>query len=514
MAEKEEKNEIKEDIKFKIAKKFDELGAKLLRKYKPTQRDKFALFDLLKCRSDFLINILKKKKLFHQLFILFFEDLFLDEKYFKEKKEISNKCFDYIDEVISFFGKSCVRLSSSNETKSSLFKQFSDDILSFVKNLGFPLIIGDIIINRMNVKSTEIDMRNVFLRYFIPLFQIKFNVAKFVGFDSATLKEIIDCFYLVIKTGKNKRNIPPSRLDLVYDNKSRKKIVIINPLNNDELEEYINDNIVIFEKGNPNPETEIPETKEKISQPKKEISQSEKEIPKNKINYFEDKGPNPINEQPNSISVDDNAIKKQFEELIRQIDELKKNEKIHGSQIDELKKNEKIHWLEIDKLSIDNNDLQCEIIRLNKKFDIIKLRYAFKCLINCLYYGMSKQKNDSFDEKLSSLLYNLQRIKDNNAITLSIVLSKIKDNIEQGNVNAHEIDTSRSILEQIFTAIDPQNNYMSLKNSLINDTNIDSILKELVTLKQASYKSKTLRAKQNEIYLKLNKNQISQLFFT
>lgn len=39
---------------------------------------------------------------------------------------------------------------------------------------------------------------------------------------------------------------------------------------------------------------------------------------------------------------------------------------------------------ENENLSFVNYCLECEIIKLNKTFDIIKLRYAFKCLIDCL----------------------------------------------------------------------------------------------------------------------------------
>ena len=52
------------------------------------------------------------------------------------------------------------------------------------------------------------------------------------------------------------------------------------------------------------------------------------------------------------------------------------------------------------------------------------------------------------------------------------MMNQLEMNLKQGNLNAHQIDTKESILEQRFTSIDHQNNLEQLKNLLKNETNI------------------------------------------
>ena len=135
-----------------------------------------------------------------------------------------------------------------------------------------------------------------------------------------------------------------------------------------------------------------------------------------------------------------------------------------------------------------------------------------------MYYGIIKKPDYKVNlkQKISEILEILQDKKINNAKLLSNVLPKLKDNLKKGNFDAHEIDTSCSVLEQIFMSIDPMDNYMSLKNDLKNKTNIEEILKKLINLKKKTYNFKNQNSvKNNEkrILDDLNINQINSLIY-
>lgn len=53
------------------------------------------LFDLLKCQIEYVIKRLKDKNSYAQIFALYFQDLFLEERDFKDN--IQNNYFNYIE---------------------------------------------------------------------------------------------------------------------------------------------------------------------------------------------------------------------------------------------------------------------------------------------------------------------------------------------------------------------------------------------------------------------------------
>lgn len=69
--------------------------------------------------------------------------------------------------------------------------------------LNYPEAVADAIINIMEIKSQ--DIKNIFLKYFIPLFQLKVNVKLFGGFRDASLEELIDGFTLTCPQAMKKK---------------------------------------------------------------------------------------------------------------------------------------------------------------------------------------------------------------------------------------------------------------------------------------------------------------------
>ena len=478
----DEEDQKDKELKLKIVQKFDILAAKLLKKYKPTKNvDLISLFDVLKCQIEYVLKRLKDKMPFNQIFVEYFRDLFMEKKGFKAT--IPNHYFDYIDNIIDYLNGAQTKFLYKYE-EYSLEKNFYTDIYEMMKILNYDEIIGSIIINIMEIKNKE--NKEIFLKYFIPLFQLKINVKIFGGFREASLKELIDGFVLTCREAAKRENIPPCRLN--FDKK--KRLFIVNSLGTDDFVNYINNDITFVDneteeskKSNDNNyiENKNKESIENVNEEKEEIVHQER------INFN-------VIEPPKDNKDKEYISRKDF-------DEFKKN---YENQIDDL--NDKTHFLELEN------------IKLNKTFNVIKLRYAIKCLINCLYYGIIKKPDYKVNlkQKISEILEILQDKKINNAKLLSNVLPKLKDNLKKGNFDAHEIDTSCSVLEQIFMSIDPMDNYMSLKNDLKNKTNIEEILKKLIDLKKKTYYFKNQNSVKNnekKILDDLNINQINSLIY-
>ena len=121
--------------------------------------------------------------------------------------------------------------------------------------LGFPKIVGDIIINRM-IKNKKNDMIDMFLKYFIPLFQTEINIVKF-GCHNASLKEVIDFLFVIYESAGNKNKDIPLSLELTQDKESDKKHhVVINQLGLNDLTNYINNDITNIKEAVPKPKKE------------------------------------------------------------------------------------------------------------------------------------------------------------------------------------------------------------------------------------------------------------------
>ena len=121
----------------------------------------------MKCQIEYILDRLRKKMSYNQIFVVYLQYLLIEENDFKQ--QIPNHYYKFINNIIDY-------LNGAEKKFLYKYEKYSCKEIQ-MNNLNFPEISEDVIFNIMEVKNQ--DIKNIFLKYFIPLFQLKINVKLF-----------------------------------------------------------------------------------------------------------------------------------------------------------------------------------------------------------------------------------------------------------------------------------------------------------------------------------------------
>ena len=201
------------------------------------------------------------------------------------------------------------------------------------------------------------------------------------------------------------------------------------------------------------------------------------------------------------------TLQEKYERLSFQMDELK--ELINNLTEADAKKSKKINELQekMDKLKLENYEMKIEIKRQKKKhaeyktiirntkndfvninkdsieaknvLKLVQLRDVFKNIIDlfCKVYGIST--DETYIDKIFKIQAKIksQIMKEDENLQLIKFFDKIDFDQQFSNIKAHITDLSEPIINQLFTFIDPKNEWEKVRTKL-SKGNIENLLKK------------------------------------
>ena len=243
--------------------------------------------------------------------------------------------------------------------------------------------------------------------------------------------------------------------------------------------------------GNYSKESSFQEQYDKLSSKLNELMSKidelseENEMKTNKINE--------LTSQINVLNKNDEIKTNKINELTSQINVLNKNDEIKTNKINELDKNDKNKENQIKEMKANikksktiikntkNNfeKLTKDSIKIENELKSIKLRDVFRNIIDlfCKAYQISLDYNYITKFVEIKIKISKQPIKEDEKINLINFFEKIYFKYQFGNKNAHTIDLSQSIIDQVFAYIDPKNELGNVKIKF-DKGNMNSLLKK------------------------------------
>ena len=121
-----------------------------------------------------------------------------------------------------------------------------------------------------------------------------------------------------------------------------------------------------------------------------------------------------------------------------------------------------------------------ESIKLNNELRLIQLRDVFKNIIDLFCKAYQINQEEYYLDKIIQIKkkINQQMIKEDKKIEFNKFFEKIYFDLQSSNKNAHSIDLSKSIIEQLFIYVDPNKELEIVRQKLLKE-NINELVKEL-----------------------------------
>jgi uncharacterized coiled-coil protein SlyX len=217
-------------------------------------------------------------------------------------------------------------------------------------------------------------------------------------------------------------------------------------------------------------------------------------------------------EKINELEEEDNKNKKRINEL-----EIKdtKNE----TQISEMKmvimKHKKKHQKYkkmIKNIKRDLLDVKKDSLKINNELRLIKMRDVFKNIIDLFCNAFQIDQEAYYIDKILDIKKKIknQKMKEDEKIQLITFFEKIYFDIQFSNKNAHSLDLSQSIIEQVFIYVDPDKELNNVKIKLMKG-NVNEFLKKLAYNKINNFNNR-IKCKLEEEKLIESATEINDLY--
>ena len=161
-------------------------------------------------------------------------------------------------------------------------------------------------------------------------------------------------------------------------------------------------------------------------------------------------------------------LKNKDQQNTKQIELLKNEDLQKTKQIDEMKETITKHSKRHKNTRKDLIEVKKKSIKLNTELRLIQLRDVFKNIIDLFCSAYNLSQDGYYSDKVLDIILkiNKQGMKEDEKIKLKKFFEKIHSHLKFSNENAHNIDSSISIIEQVFIYIDPQNELDDVKIKL------------------------------------------------
>ena len=112
--------------------------------------------------------------------------------------------------------------------------------------------------------------------------------------------------------------------------------------------------------------------------------------------------------------------------------------------------------------------------RVELELNLIKSRGAIKTLIDFFYKGFNLKGEVLYEDKFAKIAEKLNQVNDiekYDIVTINKIRIILKESVAKylkSNKNAHILDKSKPILTQLFSLIEPNDNYEEVINKLVS----------------------------------------------
>ena len=274
---------------------------------------------------------------------------------------------------------------------------------------------------------------------------------------------------------------------------------------------------------------EITEEEEE-NQSEKNIINSEEISVESRIISIKDEEKNDLKEIVNNLI---NEVKEQKKELQEQ----KNKQEIQNKEITDLKSTniqikEKAKRQEKEITDLKNTNIQLKenyknlnnkLVTIKNKLDrvelelnLIKSRGAIKTLIDFFYKGFNLKGEVLYEDKFAKIAEKLNQFNDiekYDIATINKIRIILKESVAKylkSNKNAHILDKSKPILTQLFSLIEPNDNYEEVINKLVS-IRADAIILESINNKENyfhDFNYAIFKEKEKNTFEKINKDKL------
>ena len=285
-------------------------------------------------------------------------------------------------------------------------------------------------------------------------------------------------------------------------------------------------------------------TEEEENQSEKNIINSEEISVESRIIKIKDEEKNDLKEIVNDLI---NEMKEQKKELIshkKEITDLKSTNiqikekaKRQEKEITDLKNtniqiNKKAKTQEKEITDLKNTNIQLKenyknlnnkLVTIKNKLDrvelelnLIKSRGAIKTLIDFFYKGFNLKGEVLYEDKFAKIAEKLNQFNDiekYDIATINKIRIILKESVAKylkSNENAHILDKSKPILAQLFSLIEPNDNYEEVINKLVS-IRADAIILESINNKENyfhDFNYTIFKEKEKITFEKINKDKL------
>ena len=292
-------------------------------------------------------------------------------------------------------------------------------------------------------------------------------------------------------------------------------------------------------------------TEEEENQSEKNIINSEEISVESRIISIKDEEKNDLKEIVNNLI---NEVKEQKKELQEQKNkqeiqnkeitdlkstniQIKEKAKRQEKEITDLKNtniqiNKKAKTQEKEITDLKNTNIQLKenyknlnnkLVTIKNKLDrvelelnLIKSRGAIKTLIDFFYKGFNLKGEVLYEDKFAKIAEKLNQFNDiekYDIVTINKIRIILKESVAKylkSNKNAHILDKSKPILTQLFSLIEPNDNYEEVINKLVS-IRADAIILESINNKENyfhDFNYAIFKEKEKNTFEKINKDKL------
>ena len=209
--------------------------------------------------------------------------------------------------------------------------------------------------------------------------------------------------------------------------------------------------------------------------------------------------------------------KEEFDRHKEEFDRYKEeNDQYKKESEKEIKKSKK----EINSLKKTIQDYDDKMTRFEYDLNLVKLRDAFKYFVEYIYCGLKLYEGHTYQEKIDKIIKYLDKFdyssdqKGNKKLIKSIkdFMNSLKNKVDDGNYVAHHIDFKISILDQIFSFADKNNEHDDFKAKLKKETNADKTIQQFIENKELNFYD-IEEMKSEEKIIRSRINNLGNVFF-
>ena len=272
-------------------------------------------------------------------------------------------------------------------------------------------------------------------------------------------------------------------------------------------------------------------TEEEENQSEKNIINSEEISVESRIISIKDEEKNDLKEIVNNLI---NEVKEQKKELQEQ----KNKQEIQNKEITDLKSTniqikEKAKRQEKEITDLKNTNIQLKenyknlnnkLVTIKNKLDrvelelnLIKSRGAIKTLIDFFYKGFNLKGEVLYEDKFAKIAEKLNQFNDiekYDIVTINKIRIILKESVAKylkSNKNAHILDKSKPILAQLFSLIEPNDNYEEEVINKLVSIRADAIILESIKNKENyfhDFNYAIFKEKEKITFEKINKDKL------